>query len=226
MLGLNTSKQKKNGGFTLIEMIGVLAIIAILVAAVAPRIFEAIEDSKVTSASTMAKSVQVACTKYYADMGTLNPILDVSAATPAFGNSDGSALAGSLAGTLTHTRDPATQNAGSWPRFRGQYLEAFNNADAPLGTEMRLAAVVAAAQGATTAGTETNFDLTGDGNDDLVTPATVVSLVFNGVSAREWEKLDAIIDAAGLEGKNETQRATQGRVKYNAGTVRIYIGHK
>ena len=61
-------------GFTLIEMIGVLAIIAILVAAVAPRIFDAISDSKITSATTSIKSLQSAVAKYYADVGTLYPL--------------------------------------------------------------------------------------------------------------------------------------------------------
>lgn len=218
--------------FTLIEMIGVLAIIAILVAAVAPRIFEAIEDSKVTSASTMAKSVQVACTKYYADMGGLLPINNLAIdplATANFVASTGAAAAGSLGATLTYTK-LVTQTGGTWPRFRGPYMEGFSNNDAPLGTDMRLSAVaVAGALGAATVATnETNYDLSGDGLNDLDVPSNVISLVFNGVSDREWEKLDAIIDAAGLEGKNEAQRSAQGRVKFDAATltVRIYIAHK
>ena len=59
---------KTQRGFTLIEMIGVLAIIAILVGAVAPRIFEAIEDSKITSSSSLVKSLQSSVSKYYSDI--------------------------------------------------------------------------------------------------------------------------------------------------------------
>lgn len=217
--------RKERAGFTLIEMIGVLAIIAILVAAVAPRIFEAIEDSKVTSASTLAKSVQVACTKYYADMGTLQPMADVTAAAPVFAVNDGDpAGAGSLVATLTYTKG-AAQTGGAWPRFRGPYLEAFSNSDAPLGTTMRLASMTS---GALAASDELNYDLTGDGVADIGASTTIVSLVFSGISAREWEKIDAIIDAAGLEGKTEAQRQLQGRVKYNTATqdLYIYIAHK
>lgn len=212
-------------GFTLIEMIGVLAIIAILVAAVAPRIFEAIEDSKVTSASTLAKSVQVACTKYYADMGTLQPIVDVSATPPTFAANDGDpAGVGSMVATLTYTKG-AAQTGGAWPRFRGPYLETFSNSDAPIGTNMRLASMTSGALAATD---ELNFDLTGDGTADIGANTTIISLGFTGISGREWEKIDAIIDAAGLEGKTEAQRQLQGRVKYDVATqsLFIYIAHK
>lgn len=217
--------QIRRTGFTLIEMIGVLAIIAILVAAVAPRIFEAIEDSKVTSASTLAKSIQVACTKYYADMGTLQAISDVSVSPPTFGVNDGDpAGVGSLVATLTYTK-AAAQTAGAWPRFRGPYLESFSNADAPIGTAMRLANMTS---GVLATNDELNYDLTGDGIADIGANTTIVSLVFSGISGREWEKIDAIIDAAGLEGKTEGQRQLQGRVKYDVATqtLFIYIAHK
>jgi hypothetical protein len=90
---------------------------------------------------------------------------------------------------------------------------------------MRLASM---ASGVLAVSDELNYDLTGDGVADIGANTTIVSLVFSGISAREWEKIDAIIDAAGLEGKTEAQRQLQGRVKYNSASqdLYIYIAHK
>ncbi|MDX8409571.1 MAG: prepilin-type N-terminal cleavage/methylation domain-containing protein [Mariprofundales bacterium] len=56
-------------GFTMIEMIGVLAVIAILASIVAPKIFDAIRDSKVNTFAANIQAVQTAVTSYYKDVG-------------------------------------------------------------------------------------------------------------------------------------------------------------
>jgi len=75
-------KQKKSfskQGFTLIEMIGVLAIIGILSAAVAPKVIEAIRDAKVTSAISSINAARSATLQYYAKYDRIPTDADVVA---------------------------------------------------------------------------------------------------------------------------------------------------
>lgn len=60
-------------GFTLIELIVVIAIIAVLAGIVAPNAFKAIEKAKVSRAMADAKALRGAALAYYADVGFWPP---------------------------------------------------------------------------------------------------------------------------------------------------------
>ncbi|RMH52294.1 MAG: prepilin-type N-terminal cleavage/methylation domain-containing protein [Zetaproteobacteria bacterium] len=62
---------RRQGGFTMIEMIGVLAVIAILASIIAPKIFDAIRDSKINAVASNIQAVQTAVANYYKDTGQL-----------------------------------------------------------------------------------------------------------------------------------------------------------
>ncbi|MFT4585053.1 MAG: prepilin-type N-terminal cleavage/methylation domain-containing protein [Gammaproteobacteria bacterium] len=57
------------GGFTLVEMIGVLAVIAILGSVAAPKIFAAIEDAKVSAYVQQINTLTSAVAKFQVDTG-------------------------------------------------------------------------------------------------------------------------------------------------------------
>lgn len=61
--------QRIQKGFTLIEVVGVMAVIAIIASIAAPRIFSAIEDARVTTLVSQAKAIGVSVADFYKDTG-------------------------------------------------------------------------------------------------------------------------------------------------------------
>lgn len=61
--------MNKQRGFTLMEMIGVMAVIAILVSVATPMIFEAIRNAKVTAFVEDVSMLKGAVAQYYEDTG-------------------------------------------------------------------------------------------------------------------------------------------------------------
>ena len=63
--------NRSNKAFTLIEMIGVLAVIAILAAVLIPKVFQAINDARVNNAAMTVGAVKTAIADHYAKAGSL-----------------------------------------------------------------------------------------------------------------------------------------------------------
>jgi prepilin-type N-terminal cleavage/methylation domain-containing protein len=91
--------RKSNKGFTLIEMIGVLAIIGILASVVAPKVIEAIRDAKVTSSLANLNTVKSASINYYARYNAYPPDSTKMAVVP--GQSIGYSRPYGALGTVT-----------------------------------------------------------------------------------------------------------------------------
>src|SRR6266404_1597512 len=62
---------RRKQGFTLIEMIGVLAVIAILAAVLIPKVFEAINNSRINNSAMTYNTVKTAIADHYAKNGSL-----------------------------------------------------------------------------------------------------------------------------------------------------------
>ena len=69
---IKTIKQIQ--GFTLIEMIGVLAVIAILVALLLPKVFEIMAESKANALVAAIRTYETAVVDYYSDVSSLLPL--------------------------------------------------------------------------------------------------------------------------------------------------------
>jgi prepilin-type N-terminal cleavage/methylation domain-containing protein len=67
---MRINHRKKPQGFTLIEMVGVLAVIAILAAILVPKIFSAIEESRYNNAVASVNGVKAATMNYFAKNGS------------------------------------------------------------------------------------------------------------------------------------------------------------
>jgi len=68
---MKLQRSQRNSGFTLIEMIGVLAIIALLAGMLVPRIVQAIKEARIQSTVVSLNTLKAAVAQYYAKNGTL-----------------------------------------------------------------------------------------------------------------------------------------------------------
>ncbi len=211
-------------GFTLVEMIGVLAIIAILIALLLPRIFQLVASSNARSLAAAVRTYETAITNYYADIGSLYPLN--AGGTPAAQGSGLSTVATSLAARLTlNAADPLNIGTASWPRFRGPYLEKFNSANPPgLGITMAIPTAAANNFGAAPAFGHNNFDLDGNNTNDLADASQVAYLFVDDVTQAQFDEIDGILDPG--VGATLAERQVRGRVKWQAGgggQARIYL---
>ena len=214
-------------GFTLIEMIGVLAVVAVLAALVLPKVFDVIAESRVNALAASVKAYETAVMKYYGDIGSILP-LNASGVPTAESTGD-SATPTSMAARLTLSRsDALVTSAGSWPKFRGPYLEKFDTATPQaIGTTMYIPTATAVSYGTAVTATNVGFDLKGDdGNSDISTGSYVVYFKLVGISLEDFERFDSIIDRD--IGTTAATKQLRGRAKYDTSsdTLYLYLAHR
>jgi len=69
---LSQNRKSARKGFTLIEMIGVLAVIAILASLLIPKIYEAINNARINNAVVSYNTVKTAVADHYAKYGGID----------------------------------------------------------------------------------------------------------------------------------------------------------
>src|SRR5262245_38139366 len=183
------TQSPRTRGFTLIEMIGVLAVIAILAALLVPKIFEAINNARVNNAAVSYNTAKTALADHYAKFGTM----------------------------LSSNGAPLTAGSGEAMNF-DKVLVSEGFMDKPFivkigdGVTNHVEIVASAGTNAVTA-INAAYDLDGSGaalND--AAGSVVVQAVIYGVAAGDAKDLNDRIDGATLG--VSTGDDLKGRVKY------------
>ena len=240
-------------GFSLVELVGVLAIIAILAALIGPQVVNHIGRGNVVALAQSIPVYRKATEEYFRDIGSLRPLN--ATGVPTLETTGNSAVPTSLPARLTlDASDALNTGTNQWLRFRGPYLEQFNSAIPPgIGTTMFMPATTPVSYGTSVTTTNIGWDLNAtDGLSDIPTGSTVVYLRITGVQQLEFIHLNNILDggtslaryhspqidttqppvlaslvAGGGGGPPPSNSTTRGRVKYNTATqtVLIYLAH-
>ena len=179
---------QKAAGFTLMEIIGVLAVIAIIASVATPQIFQAIEDAKVSAVLQKANELKLATARFYKDTGRL-PIH-----YPTYSPDTHPYYKQLMMNSINGNKDPI-------PGWNGPYLEAelVNPVTANAHTHVSYSSSITH-----------SCDLLGDGETD----GNFVHFRIDGVSDSIAKKVSEAMDKDGS--KPDDAWKTMGRVKrYN-----------
>ena len=214
------TKRPRYAAFTLIEMIGVLAVIAILASLLIPKIFNAINDAKVNNAALSYNSIKTAVIEHYGKFGKFTGPNNV---------------------TLT---DTMRDNFDSLVLLADQMIDkpfAVKIGDGAVTTRVRLVpadptstAVSAPLAPAAIATATTGYNLDGStANNQIPVGSLVAEAVILGVAEADAKALNDRVDGVTLGVTALGNDDFKGRVKYtkpaSAGapvTVYVYIAHR
>ena len=191
------NKLQFSKGFTLVEMIGVMAVIAILAGFAAPRVFDAIEDAKVTSAVQHIQTLKTATTQFYADTGRFPRFHSTNAANGTGGNSYNQLM----------KKDSLNTAGADIPGWSGPYLDKMPEHPVTPGALQYLVSTNSAPY---------ICDADGDGT----TEGPWMLYRLDGLNVNTMEKISGIID--GDEGEADWGQA--GLVKqYNGNNTTVMV---
>jgi prepilin-type N-terminal cleavage/methylation domain-containing protein len=205
---ISEQSRKSSQGFTLIEMIGVLAVIAILASMLIPKIFEAINSARINTAVQGYNSIKTAVMDHYGKYGAIATLRGTNTIGLPINDYDRSVL---LPEALI---------------------------DKPFATRVATTNLVEVVAGLTAAdavtGANASYDLDGSGTtvNDAAPAAAVVQVLINQVAISDAQEISQRIDGTNLsEAPGATTQDLRGRVKYatpvNGLTdVYVYIAHR
>lgn len=207
---MHSLEQRKNmkrheKGFTLIEMIGVLAVIAVLGALTAPKIFDAINDARIDTLVSDINTARSTVVEFYKDTNSF-PIHDavVTAGTPNELMANLPFIAGGTAGFVA-----AAPMAG----WKGPYLDKkLENTINPTGNVYIYDSLRQPA--GNVAGLAVSFDIDGDAAIDYAEATNVISYVaIDSLTLAECEAISNILDNDRTVGAVVTPWWSNGRVR-------------
>ncbi len=216
--------KKVRAAFTLVEMIGVLAIIAILASLLIPRVFQAIGDSKISNAASSCNSLKAAVNEYYGKYGLIagqkGASLDLTNAAQIYEDWDLNVLVAE--GIAEKPFAVRIGNGLLGSTAGGSRLRIINIS----GNATTVDPVASLANGAYNLDGSTNANSLND-----VTGNLLVEAVIEGVDAQDARDFNDRLDGSALGVSDLTTADNRGRVKYTAPVggktnLRVYMAHR
>ena len=193
---LYSTKNRKAGAFTLIEMIGVLAVIAILAALLIPKVFSAINDARVNNACVSIQTIKTAVADHYGKYGRLDA---------SFG---------------TNAVSMGTNYCSAVLMPEALIDKPFS---VKIGDPSSPSTVIQIVNGGGTVGSSGAYSLDGSGNLSTPSGTMVVEAVISSVAAQDAQDLDTRIDGTALG--NNAGRVQYSTNAFPT-TVYVYITHR
>lgn len=216
--------HNRKAGFSLVEMIGVLAIIAILAVVIVPKVFSTIASSRVTNAIGSVNTMRTAVTDFAGKYGTL-PVTNNKS------RFDDLLIAAGILDTRFTPKigtqpTSKTVTGAKWTRSGDTWT---NSGGSTQNNESRVVCQVTNTTNPSTAGGR-NFHL--DGSNSLPSGSRVVAAVLVGVSGAEAHELSQRLDGGAFTQATPATADNQGKVVYNKPngqgqtTVYVYVAHQ
>ena len=157
-------------GFTFIELVVVIAVIALLAGVLIPNVTSVTKDAKASKILQLYDSMRTACERYYIDMGSL-PI----------------EYSGSSYNSASYHLLSLTQSSSNW---KGPYIDhPLSTGDNPFDSTVYLYNSIGSHA-------SNGFDLNGDGTDDAT--GTGNYLVLWGIPSDTAQFVDSALDKGNL----------------------------
>jgi prepilin-type N-terminal cleavage/methylation domain-containing protein len=205
---ISVNKQIKAAGFTLIEMIGVLAVIAILASLLIPKIFNAINDAKINNTVLSYNTLRTAVMDHYGKFGSFTA------------TTNGVALPAGASPTVPGTGTPGLAYFDSVLLTEGLIDKPFY---VKLGTNSYVHIVVPPA-------TIPTYDLDGISGSETASATVLSEAVIQGVPYLDAKDVNDRLDGSANPFNLGTvpQDDTVGRVRYvnSTQTLSVYIAHR
>ncbi len=218
--------RRRSSGFTLIEMIGVLAIIAILAVIVVPKVFSTIAGSRVTGAVASINSMRSALTEFGGRYGTVplttaNSRIDDLLVTAGMLENRFVVKIGAQPGTTVVAGATWANVAGTWQTTTAGTSQA---------TESR---IICSTSNVTAPATANGANFRLNGTTNLPAGSRVVAAVIVNLTGPEARDLSLRIDGDSLSQTVATTADNAGKVVYAAPnattgltTAYIYLAHQ
>lgn len=214
---LGSFSNARRSGFTLIEMIGVLAIIAILAVVIVPKVFDAIRSSKINSTLVSIDTYRTGVVDFVAKYGTIpttgkknridDLLMEVGLVDERFSSKLGS------------QSDIYAKAGGSWSRNSSGVWSASGGSN-----QNSLSRIICSSgnSAAPESANGSNFRL--DGSNDLPAGSRIVCAVIEDALEADAREMSERVD--GMEMSTDSGADGKGKVVYAApsnGITDVYI---